>query len=261
MAGASRFRDLGVRFGSALVLLAVAATAFVAGPPWVLALVAVATGAMVWEIARLFLPGSSAAVAIGALGAAAVAVSVLMPGGAPAVAALVVVPALGLLPRLGPRFTAYGGAVVLAGWTVAHLYAGPGPLWVLWLVALVVAADVAGYFAGRLIGGPKLAPRLSPGKTWSGALAGWLAAALAGAAFMGPLGAGAGLIALSLVLGMASQAGDLAQSALKRHFGVKDISRLIPGHGGFYDRFDALVGAALALGLFWSLGLLGGGAG
>lgn len=256
MAGASRFRDLGVRFGSALVLLAGAAAAFLAGPPWVLALVCVATGAMIWEIARLFLPGSSAAVAIGALGAAAVAVSVLMPGGAPAVAALVIVPALGILPRLGPRFTAYGGAVVLAGWTVAHLYVGPGPLWVLWLVALVVAADVAAYFAGRLIGGPKFWPRISPKKTWSGTVAGWLLAAAIGLGFVLATGAPAMLVAVSVLLAFAGQMGDIAESAIKRRVGVKDSSALIPGHGGVLDRFDALIAVAMLAHLLALAGLI-----
>ena len=116
---------------------------------------------------------------------------------------------------------------------------------ILWLFAVVWGADVAAYFAGRLIGGPKLWVRVSPGKTWSGAIVG----ALAGAACGLMLGGGTNRIDRLFWLGLAaaivSQLGDLFESALKRRFGVKDSSRLIPGHGGLMDRLDAFVAASL----------------
>ena len=100
-------------------------------------------------------------------------------------------------------------------------------------------------FAGRMIGGPKFWPAVSPKKTWSGTIAGWIGAGALGAAFMPITGAGATLILISMATSFASQMGDIAESAIKRKMGVKDSSRLIPGHGGVLDRFDGLIGAAL----------------
>ncbi|MBK5927578.1 hypothetical protein CCR87_09615 [Rhodobaculum claviforme] len=122
---------------------------------------------------------------------------------------------------------------------------GLGFVWMGWLIAVVIASDVAGYFIGRVVGGPKFWPSVSPKKTWSGTVAGWIAAAGVGAAFAGPLGAGGALVALSVVVAAAGQGGDIAESALKRRAGVKDSSQLIPGHGGLADRFDAMLAAAL----------------
>ena len=116
------------------------------------------------------------------------------------------------------------------------------------LVLLVVwATDIGGYFAGRAIGGPKLWPRVSPKKTWAGALGGF-AASLVIAAGFAALGFGKiwPMLLLAAVLSIASQFGDLFESAVKRHFGVKDSSHIIPGHGGLMDRLDGFV-AAIAL--------------
>ena len=127
---------------------------------------------------------------------------------------------------------------------------------VFWLIAVVVTTDIAGYFAGRIIGGPKFWPRVSPKKTWSGTVAGWIAAAAVGALFAGALGNG--IIWLSVLVSFAGQMGDAAESALKRSKGVKDASALIPGHGGVFDRFDAMMGAALFITLAGFAGLGGG---
>lgn len=120
----------------------------------------------------------------------------------------------------------------------------------LYLFAVVWATDILAYFVGRAVGGPKLAPAISPGKTWSGAAGGTVAAAVAGifvAVELGsPLGWGA-LLLLTLILSVVSQCGDLFESWIKRHFGVKDSSQLIPGHGGVMDRVDGLAVAAVAL--------------
>ena len=127
----------------------------------------------------------------------------------------------------------------------------------LWLLASIWAMDIGAYFAGRTIGGPKLAPRASPNKTWSGLLGGMLAAGLvgAGASFLiddAPIPA---MIVVSAALGGWSQVGDIAESAVKRHFGVKDMSNLIPGHGGILDRVDGLLFAApmMAMAVAWLL--------
>ena len=148
------------------------------------------------------------------------------------------------------------GALTLAAGFVYILPAAAAVLWlrsdaaagwanVLFVVLTVSLSDVGAYLFGRLLGGPKLAPAISPGKTWSGA-AGGLAFALA-------VGLGAaGLtespiwraLAVAAALCVASQAGDLLESGIKRHFGVKDSGRLIPGHGGLFDRLDGLLTAA-----------------
>lgn len=124
---------------------------------------------------------------------------------------------------------------------------------ILFLFAIVWATDVAAYFGGRAIGGPKLWPRISPNKTWAGAAIGLVAGAAAGVAVAAVNGFG---FSMTLALGaaalsVAAQAGDLFESAVKRRFGTKDSSRLVPGHGGLMDRLDSLtfaVGAAALIG-------------
>jgi phosphatidate cytidylyltransferase len=125
-----------------------------------------------------------------------------------------------------------------------------GRAWTILLFAIAWAADVAAYALGNLLGGPKLWPRFSPNKTWSGFLGGLLAAivvsvlvaSLAQVAL--PQWAAA---VLGLGVGLATMAGDLWESALKRRFGVKDAGHLIPGHGGLMDRVDGLMFAAVAM--------------
>jgi phosphatidate cytidylyltransferase len=125
-------------------------------------------------------------------------------------------------------------------------------------VLLVVwATDIGGYFAGRAIGGPKLWQRISPKKTWSGAIGGFVASLLVAIGFSASdVGKALPLMILAAVLSIASQFGDLFESAVKRHFGVKDSSHIIPGHGGLMDRLDGFV-AAIALAAIF--GVLRGG--
>jgi phosphatidate cytidylyltransferase len=126
-----------------------------------------------------------------------------------------------------------------------------GLLVIVFLFAVVWTTDILGYFGGRAFGGPKLAPSISPSKTWSGAFAGTVSAGLAG----GLVAAWASgtkwpqLVAVGLVLSIVSQIGDLAESAFKRKFRVKDSSQLIPGHGGVMDRLDGFWAAALCAAL------------
>ena len=129
----------------------------------------------------------------------------------------------------------------------------------LFFVLLVVwAADIGGYFAGRGIGGPKLWPRVSPKKTWAGAVGGF-AGSLGVAVLFAAAGVGKmlPLLALAAFLSVISQLGDLFESAVKRHFGVKDSSQIIPGHGGLMDRLDGFVAAVVMAAI---LGFLRGGA-
>ena len=98
-----------------------------------------------------------------------------------------------------------------------------------------------------MIGGPKFWPRVSPKKTWSGTVAGWIGAAIVGAVFVWVGQSGYELIGISIAVSIAGQFGDVAESALKRRMGVKDSSSILPGHGGMFDRFDAMLGASLFL--------------
>ncbi len=129
---------------------------------------------------------------------------------------------------------------------------GQGRAWTLMLLAATWSADIGAYAGGSLIGGPKLWPRISPKKTWSGFLVG-IVAAMAAAEAVAFAMPGQGGPAISwawsagLVVGLATMAGDLCESMLKRGFGVKDSGSLIPGHGGLLDRVDGLMFAALAM--------------
>lgn len=119
-------------------------------------------------------------------------------------------------------------------------------LLVFWVFISVWAMDVGGYFAGKSIGGPKLAPKVSPKKTWAGLIGGMLLAAIVSAVISWAFGWG-DIYILSFAgfaLAFIAQVGDLYESAIKRHFGVKDSGALIPGHGGILDRVDGLVFAA-----------------
>jgi phosphatidate cytidylyltransferase len=126
------------------------------------------------------------------------------------------------------------------------------------LFVIVWLTDIAAYFAGRAIGGPKLMPRVSPKKTWSGAVGGTLAGVVGavGVAHMSSVASLAAVAGVALVISVVSQGGDLLESAIKRRFNTKDASQLIPGHGGLMDRLDGFVAAAVAGAL---IGLMHGG--
>jgi len=126
-----------------------------------------------------------------------------------------------------------------------------GLLAVVFLIVVIIAADTGAFLSGRLLGGPKLWPRVSPNKTWAGLIGALAASAVVGACFWFAVDGASPLrlAAVAAVLGLVSQAGDLAESALKRRFGVKDSGNLIPGHGGIMDRVDGLVAAASVAGL------------
>ncbi len=246
-AALGRWDDLSTRIGTAAAVLAVGLLALWAGGGVFALLVAAVLGGMAWELLSMLAPGRPGrASGIGAATALALLAAAALPGWA-ALPLLLAPPlaAFALLDRRRALAVGFLLLFLLAGASLLDLRAEGGLAWVLWLVAVVVASDVAGYFAGRRLGGPKLWPRVSPKKTWSGTVAGWIAAALAGLAFAGVTGAGAGLAAVSVAVAMAAQAGDIAESALKRHLGVKDSSALLPGHGGLMDRFDAMTGAAV----------------
>jgi phosphatidate cytidylyltransferase len=246
---------LRLRVLSALVIAPPALAAVWFGWPWLPILIFVAAAAMGWEWGRLCgLGWASTPGALIILTAAAAVVAV--SAGAAGAASLLSV--LGGLAVLAAAFLARSAPV--AAWAAA------GTLWItlpciaflwldgdpvhgraslLWLLGVVWASDIAAYAVGRTLGGPKLAPRLSPNKTWSGAIGGLAGAALVGvaAARLGEASLPA-LVVVSVLLGIAAQVGDLLESLAKRHFGVKDSSGLIPGHGGVLDRLDSALTAA-----------------
>lgn len=152
-----------------------------------------------------------------------------------------------LLAQEQRRWTSSGLAYAAAALVAAVLMrADPdmGFVALMFVLLVVWVTDIGGYFAGRGIGGPKLWPRVSPKKTWAGAIGGLVLSLVIAAAFA-LLGFGRmfPLLMLGTVLSVVSQLGDLFESAIKRRFGVKDSSQIIPGHGGLLDRLDGFVAA------------------
>jgi phosphatidate cytidylyltransferase len=250
MSGGSkgRWADLMPRLLSATVMVAAGGFAVWAGGLVFNALIALCCGGMIWELVRMLEPDRRAtALQLGAISGVAVMLASLLPVTwvLPVLAAPVSV-GFSQIHKNRQHFTGFALWIMLAGFGFIWLrgQSDMGMIWMLWLLSVVVVTDVAGYFAGKAIGGPKFWPRVSPKKTWSGTAAGWLAAALVGVGFVLWQDETLGMVVLSVLLSMASQAGDVAESALKRKLGVKDSSNLIPGHGGLLDRFDGMLGAA-----------------
>jgi phosphatidate cytidylyltransferase len=250
--------SLRLRILSALVMAPVALAAVWLGGLWLSALVLLAVAGMCWEWARLATGGGFGATGAVTVATGVIAVGALLLGGglgvafALACAGSVAVLAVAILSRAAEPLWAAGGTLWIALGAAAflHLALAGGRGTALWLLAVVWATDIGAYAAGRSIGGPKLAPRLSPNKTWSGLAGGVASAALAGlitAKLAG--GQGGALAVVSGGLAVVAQLGDLAESLAKRHFGVKDSSKLIPGHGGLLDRLDGLLAASVATGL------------
>jgi phosphatidate cytidylyltransferase len=251
--------EMAKRMASALVLAALALGAVVANQ-WTFAALVIAAGVTVaWEWGRLVRrQGFDAISAIQAAAVAAIAVLVTL--GRADLAFVAVVAALAGTAILGASSRS------LVGWSLAGLVYAVLPAWsmvwlrsdqtlgamaLLFLFAVAWTTDTASYAGGRLIGGPKLAPSVSPRKTWSGLVVGTLTPALVGYAFAVLLtGTSPWRLALAAVaIAAAGQIGDLGESAVKRGFGAKDMSQLIPGHGGLLDRIDGLLIAAIAAAL------------
>jgi len=254
----SRKPEVLKRVASAIVLAAVALGATIASPWTFLFLVIVAGMIVVWEWGRLTRgTGFDGTALIEAVTVAVIAILVAL--GRPDLA-------LFALAAAGATIGLVGLAPDIRGWSVAGLAYATLPAWalvwlrsdlslgataVLYLFAVAWTTDTASYASGRLIGGPKLAHRISPRKTWSGFIVGALTPALVGIAFATALKSTSTLrLALvSVGLALACQLGDLIESWVKRRFGAKDMSQLIPGHGGLLDRIDGLLLAAVLAGL------------
>jgi phosphatidate cytidylyltransferase len=246
-----RFGDLGVRLASGVILAALVLVDLWLGGLWVVVLAAVATVLMFWEYHRLVTSSESLTeprlLVMGAAGVAAIALTAASGLAAGAMALALGAAAVAVMARpsaawLAPGMLYIGLGMCFLVWL--RLGAETGFPVLLWLILVVIAADVGAYFVGRMVGGPRLWPAVSPGKTWSGALGGLALALLVGVAFGTRFGmALPGVAFLSLAAAVASQLGDLLESAVKRHYKVKDASALIPGHGGVLDRLDGILGA------------------
>ncbi|MGE8659334.1 MAG: phosphatidate cytidylyltransferase [Achromobacter sp.] len=273
---------LGQRIVTAVILLAVlAATMMSANPWWFVALLALAAACANWEWLRLTLPQPpSPLIAIGIpvlLCAAMLALASAWLAGHRAGLAdpdwilRYATPLVALVWLFGATTAVVrgqsGAAPASLGWSLFSLpaafvawavlaqgYIARGAVFVVSLLALVWVADIAAYFAGRAFGKRKLAPRVSPGKTVAGAVAGVLGAVIwIGLSSLWEGTYGHALVArwsfwlalpIAAVLGVLSIVGDLFESLLKRRAGRKDSSALLPGHGGVYDRIDAILPVA-----------------
>ena len=256
---APNMRDVGVRVAAGVAMASVALAVLWAGSLPFAVLVGAVAVVVSWEWGRIV--RSAGVDAIFVIQAGAVIAAVLLASRGVAGLGLIAVLVAAILSAL----LAFGERGHMAA--LGALYAGlpavalvwlrgadmVGMLAVLFLLLAVWSTDTGAYFAGRRIGGPKLMPRVSPNKTWSGLIGGVVAAGVVGLVFA--LLANAGLhpgrmTVSAMVLGLVSQAGDLFESALKREYGVKDASALIPGHGGFMDRVDGLAAAAVLAAIF-----------
>ncbi len=250
------WRDLGVRAGAAVVLIPVVIGCVWLGGTAFELLLLLFGGLMIWEWCRLvfsaqerlvqvlvFAIGTAGAFALAKSGAASFAFGALFAAWALSAGLAALRGGINLWRVCGVPY------VVLPILALYYLRTEPllGVTAIIWLLAVVWSTDTAAYFAGRLIGGPKLSPRYSPKKTWSGLVGGMVGAGLA-AMLVASWAGLPSLIwsgALGAIAAAISQMGDIFESACKRHFNVKDSGALIPGHGGILDRVDGLLFAAV----------------
>ncbi|MDD3446213.1 MAG: phosphatidate cytidylyltransferase [Zavarzinia sp.] len=258
--------DLGRRIVSGIVLACIGLAGVHLGGGWFIALIAVVALALVFEwdaitvrnglglVAGVHLAFVAGALWAGIEGAFLPALAVVAVGVVVSVVLARLRGGLMLWPALAVPYVALPCLAMI--WLRFDAAEGTGLVY--WLLATIWATDTGAYAAGRTIGGPKLAPRISPKKTWAGLIGGVVAAMIVGAAVAYAVDLPQPLV-LGLIAGFTgawSQVGDLCESAMKRHFGVKDSSRLIPGHGGFLDRLDGLLFAAPVAAVAVMMGVL-----
>lgn len=245
----AKWDDLKARMISSAFMVAIGAAGVVMGGIWFQMLVVFVTAVMVWELWMMIRPSEPTKGMLLAALVASIMSGQLVENTAWGMLLFLIVPVIGVTQIKTERktFFVFALGIQIAGWGLVHFREDFGFVWLLWLMSVVIVTDIFGYFAGKTFGGPKFWPRISPKKTWSGTAAGWVGAALVGFVFTLFTNAGGWIILISMLLSFAGQMGDIAESALKRRMGVKDSSDLIPGHGGLFDRFDALLGASLFL--------------
>ncbi len=249
---------MALRAVSGLALSFVTFAAVYFGRPYFNLLIAVGAAALAWEWVRLCgerVPGVRFTILL--FGVLAV-VGVASLYGAQRALVLVVLSTAALygaewLAARARRGWLAFGALYIGLPAIAYIAIASDPQWgratIFWMFFAVAATDIGAYFSGRAIGGPKIAPGISPNKTWAGLIGGAAAAMAVGAATAGywlerPIWT---IVGLSAVLAVVSQAGDFFESLVKRKFGVKDSSAIIPGHGGLFDRVDGHIAAAASV--------------
>ncbi len=243
----SKWDDLQTRVISGAAMTVVGAIGVIMGGVWFQMMVVFVTAVMVWELWMMIVPDRPTPGMLLAALLASVMSGLLLDTSIIGLLLFLVVPVLGAatLKRERVTFFIFALGLQIAGWGLVQFRGDYGFIWIIWLMSVVIATDVFGYFAGRTFGGPKFWPKVSPKKTWSGTIAGWITAGIVGFIFTLFTNAGFTIVLISMVLSFASQMGDIAESALKRRMKIKDSSTLIPGHGGLLDRFDGLLGASL----------------
>jgi phosphatidate cytidylyltransferase len=245
-----------MRVIAALVLAPLAiAIAYAGGMLWTVLVTLAAIGLYV-EWLTIVSPARESGVVVSGVAALAAAGLCLLMGG---IHASFVVLAAGLIATVlvSPtrrNWTAtgfcYAAAAEIAS-VLVRLDEAKGFVALMFVLLIVWVTDIGGYFAGRGIGGAKLWPRVSPKKTWAGAIGGFAASLAVAAGFAAfDLGKMGPLLLLGALLSVVSQLGDLFESAVKRRFGVKDSSHIIPGHGGLLDRLDGFVAAVVVAAIF-----------
>jgi len=249
-------RNLLMRIAAAVVLAPLAiAIAYAGGWLWACLVTLAAIGLYLeW----LTIVGAAGEMRVAASGVVALAIAGLCLATARIDAALVVLAigfvAIALISPQRRGWTAagflYAAAAEIAS-VLLRLDPAKGFVALMLVLLVVWVTDIGGYFAGRGIGGPKLWPRVSPKKTWAGAVGGFIASlAVAGGFAAFDLGKTGPLLLMGAMLSVVSQLGDLFESAVKRRFGVKDSSHIIPGHGGLLDRLDGFVAAVVMAAIF-----------
>ena len=253
----SNLQDLRLRFISASLLLFASAFCIYFGNYLFTLFIISLVGVMHWELGKMLSPMSVQAMWFSAIFSIVVSVCLLASNG-------VFWPIIFLLVNFyfqqnffhhSRYFGAfYSLAVIVCGIIFYRIRLEFGIYHTVWLIGIVVVTDTAGYIFGRIVGGPKVFPRISPKKTWAGVLAGWFAVGLFSWVFVeniAPQNLFIKFISISIILSVSAQIGDMIQSHLKRKSDVKDSSALLPGHGGFMDRFDGFVGAMVVTGLIF----------
>lgn len=251
--------NLGLRVASAVVLVPTALLAAWLGGWLYLALVVAGVGLMAKEWGGMTAPRAPLRVSLAVAAAVLLAVALSYEGhyGLAWIAVVLGAAAAALVARgvaERPADAAFG-VIYIAPACVAMMWLRDDALpqaryWTLMVFAMTWAADIGAFAVGSLLKGPKLWPRFSPNKTWSGFIGGLAASMVTGTSmalfsqFQLNLAAAA---AIGLLVGLATMAGDLWESAIKRRFGVKDSGDLIPGHGGLLDRVDGLMFAVVVM--------------
>jgi phosphatidate cytidylyltransferase len=242
----NKWADLGVRSLSALVLAPLVIAAVWLGGVWYTAFIASLGVLMAWEWTNISHGGDAKQFALHAI---AVNCAALLVPYATVIVLVLTILSVALSRR--PNFWKTIGVAYVAFPILALALLRRDVDWgvyaLIWCIAIVWAADILAYFAGRIVGGPKLAPKLSPKKTWAGMGGAVAGAALTSLIFTYLLKLPAWpLFGFAALLAVLEQGGDILESALKRAHNVKDSSNLIPGHGGVLDRADGLIAVILA---------------